>query len=140
MTAEELDTRLREIMGEAADLVLEQLAPVVDDLVRARLLAAVEQLAGGAPVASSPRKKRATATKRATTRGAAKVPTCSSCGGTGHNKRSCGRANGVVDDDDQDEHEHEDPPPASIASPPPSSRSDRFARIEAAARARRGAA
>lgn len=100
----------------AREVVAERLRLVVDrDDARGRDRArATESAPSGEAEAAAP----------------ARVNTCSKCGARGFTAKTCGRTHNVVAQSVQT---------PALASPPPcTSKSDRFARIEAAARARQG--
>lgn len=64
---------------------------------------------------------------------------CSKCKQVGHNAKTCASRDSIDEEDDEDEAE-EVTTRAPTQSPPPTSKSDRFAAIEAAAASRRAVA
>jgi hypothetical protein len=131
MNREQLVEQLQPIFDDFVD----RIAAAIPDLVRAELVATIGRLT---EPQTEPAKKR---TPRAPTKKTVAKPvektrsTCGKCGEHGHNARTCGK--------DKNEDEEDEEPAASptvVSRPPPlnGSRVDRFAAIEAAARARRG--
>jgi hypothetical protein len=146
--APDLAERLRAIVGEVTSNVTEQLVTALDELlpslVRERLELVLDGLTG-TPAEPARRARPAPAEPSG-----AKVPTCSSCGERGHNKRTCGREEAVSTDDADAEADTDagDAPVVEVKPPPhqasrrrtedfvPLARPDRFSAIQAAANAR----
>jgi hypothetical protein len=124
--APDLAERLRAIVGEVTSNVTEQLVTALDELlpslVRERLELVLDGLTG-TPAEPARRARPAPAEPSG-----AKVPTCSSCGERGHNKRTCGREEAVsTDDADADA----DDAPVVEVKPPPSSFTPSHRRLRA---------
>lgn len=112
----DIEARLRPLLAK----LVAELEPIIGELVRERLVAAIDSIAGQRDL--KPEKPHAPKGNPGG-KGTKKIPTCSVCEQKGHNARSCSKRS-------------VSPPPVSH---PTASRADRFAAIEAAANARRSA-
>lgn len=109
MQTSALEDRVRSLVESAVadatttivDQVVEQLAELVPELVRERLLnvldGAVGQRDTKPPKSKVARAKKSAAPRKSKTSG----PTCTGCGETGHNKRTCGKRESSDDAEDE---------------------------------------
>lgn len=122
--SQELLERVQPIVSSLAD----QIAGLVTELVRERLQALLDRTdQPAAPTTRSAPRKRGGASH-------AGGHGCGLCGTRGHNRKTCpSRENAEPE---------EEPAPAAVVKPPPppAAKQDRFARIQAAAARRDGAA